>query len=608
MNLSDIREAIRVRTGYPERGEVGTKRLNSVINQSLRNLWGEIPEVLLKDEYRLQLEPENDITVKMVDGDPKALKIVTWEGKDPISDSATSTILGKHLLQKTLNGRWIEWQHNGKWYHRRIAQLGLIYTGYTGSTPKSIEDDIPPEEGTPNQPPGGNAEPPDSIASGGSGPKAAPVKPDMILSTNTALGEGTPYDTEPAAEDVFYWTLIVTEPIEETTITKTSDSASTSATTYTYEYPYDADIQTIRRIVKNPENNPREIPLSLMGGEMSRSKIGNGWQAEGEVQYYARGDFFQLRAPHYTPEVGRAKDRATTSSEAPFGAKWGFQKIFTLPSTEMPDWGPAGEFSYVVCHVWGRFSPNQRQIDGARGRGARLWGPDAGYPFYISSPSKPSSKVSCNWGGQGIEITTPDIGYVLGYAQDSSLPSYQKSGCEKWIFRARHSVEKTTTPGFTGTGSINTEVETDEIYYLWRIIDGSQTKVTDIGDHDPVSRYRLKDFMGHYHLRFDKRPSNPDPVLVSCIRRPPVLKYDTDTPSLPPECYGCIIELACSYLLGDRDGDIKRKASYYDNHLLELQKLKRMYSFSGHERPSFSDGMSSKNYRRAGNYPITEIS
>ena len=76
MNLADLREAIRVKTGYPERGESGTRRINNIINQSLRTLWGEIPEVLLRDEERVQLEPQRSCTVTRDAADPKYLRLL----------------------------------------------------------------------------------------------------------------------------------------------------------------------------------------------------------------------------------------------------------------------------------------------------------------------------------------------------------------------------------------------------------------------------------------------------------------------------------------------------------------------------------------------------
>jgi len=510
VNLSDLREAIRVKTGYPERGDTGTKRLNNIINQALRTLWGEIPEVLLKKEYRLELEPQRTCTVTLDASDPKVFKVASGS---PFNNA--------DINKKILSARWFEWQYNGTWYHRRIAEVGLS----SDQNPVSI--------------------------------------------------------------------IVVTDPVP-TEIASTATAMNGKI--YTYEYPYDADIQSIRRIVKNPESNPREVPISVIGSELAGVKISSGWQSEGQIQYYGRGDFYQQPSPHYLPLAEKDRNRSPAY-------KWGF----TLDSSPVENvrYGPSGTFSYKVCHVWGRYSMNMRQIDGG------ATDPDIGRPFYISSPSSASDKVTVVWGQQPVVIKTPDIDYVYGFGQNVDLNSYHKSGVEKWIFRARHA----TTPkgvGVTGeglSGPIQELMEDDGIYYLWKVVDGETTEVHDVGQMDPVSKgYQLKDFMGHYHIRFDKRPTAEDQILVACIKRPPTLNYDTDSPNLPPECYGCIIELACSYLVGDRDGEIKRKSVYYDAHLLELQKLKRMYTFSGHERPAFGNGMSTVSYYRTGDYPVTESS
>tara|TARA_Y100000401_G_scaffold38880_1_gene29429 strand:+ start:14255 stop:15805 length:1551 start_codon:yes stop_codon:yes gene_type:complete len=514
VNLAEIREAIRVKTGYPERGKAGTDRLNNTINQSLRTLWGEIPEVLLKCEHRLQLEPPRSLTVARDSNDPKVLVAPR------ITSVADAPFSPAEVENKVLSARYVEWNHNGRWYQRRIAEVYLL----------------------------------------GQEPEIMPV-------------------------------IVVTEPIP---IEAASRTTFMNCNIYTYEYPYDADIQSIKRIVKNPESNPREIPISAVGGELSGVKISNGWQSTGQIQYYARGDFYQQPAPHYKPEL------SATVRHGPF-EKWGYEiGSGGLPANEKVAYGQAGTFSYKVCHVWGRFPEDMRQIDGGADN------PDVGYPYYISSPSQESDKASTTWGGPAIEISLPDIDYIYGYGQDNTIKSYQKSGIEKWIFRARHETNTDVAPG--AVGSRNSKImEDDGIYYLWKVVDAETTSLYDAGQMDPVSRrYPLKEFMGHYHIRFDKRPSSKDQILISCTRRPPLLKNDSDSPNLPPECYGCIIELACSYLLGDRDGDLKRKGLYYDAHLMELQKLKRMYSFSGHERPAFGNGISSMSYFRTGDYPVTE--
>ena len=526
MNLAELREAIRVKTGYPERGDTGTKRLNNVLNQSLRQLWGEIPEVLLREEERLQLEPPRSFTVKL---DPDDHKVFF------IQDAIGTHVTNAERTDRIFSGRWIEWQYNGKWYQRRIAEVDADSDGT--QTPRDI--------------------------------------------------------------------VVVTQPIP-TEIASTS--VAMSARIYTYEYPYDADIQSIRRIIKNPETNPREVPVSKFGDELDSIRVGDGWQQEGQINYYSRGDFYQQEAPHYTPNAvaingqQRELDQATPTTLA-----WGYDSS----GVEQRKYGPAGSFSYKVCHVWGRYPKDMDNVSPSYNNVVTSY---RGRPFNISAPSKPSNIAKSVWPpsgeietGAAIKLTLPDIEYIYGFGYDSEKRSYRRSGIEKWIFRARHD----TTPfvGGESNGSIHREsTEDDGIYYLWRVVDGSVQEIIDRGDYDPVDRrYQLKDFMGHYHIAFDKRPTDKDQILMSVIRRPPTLEFDTDTPRLPPECYSCIIELACSYLVGDRDGDLRRKATYYDAHLVELQKLKRMYSFSGHESPSFGNGISSGRRRRVADYPVTEI-
>ena len=57
MNLYSLREAVRTKTAYPERGDTGKARLNRVINYSLRQLRRDAPEALFSEEWRFGLEP-----------------------------------------------------------------------------------------------------------------------------------------------------------------------------------------------------------------------------------------------------------------------------------------------------------------------------------------------------------------------------------------------------------------------------------------------------------------------------------------------------------------------------------------------------------------------
>ena len=502
MNLSELREAIRVKTGYPERGTAGTLRINNVLNQALRKLWGEIPEVLLREEHRVELEPPRTFTV--------VLDVSTTQERRVLNVHASLTpFTASEASSNILSARSIEWQFGDRWYHRKITEV---------------------------------------IFSAG----AHQVVVDEPISTDIA-----------------------------------SSSTYMTANIYTYEYPYNADLQSIKRIVKNPETNPREVPLSRFGGEMASLRIGNGWQAKGSILYYQRGDFYQLEPPHYKPT-------ASLVTQKPGGTvtDWGFNSS----GTEQPEYGPAGTFSYKVCHVWGRLPKSMGEIKYGKLK--------VSYPFYISSPSTASDQVSTTWGSSALEIKTPDIDYVYGYSHDVDSPAYQKCGIEKWIFRARHKVEEQPVTGGSTHGN---DVEADGVYYLWAVTEAAVVGRTDNGIYDPVARrYSLKDFVGHNHIRFDKRPTSADQILMSCIRRPTTLKYDTDAPRIPPECYNALVELSCSYLVGDRDGDIKRKSIYYEAYTLELSKLKRLYTFSGHERPSFGNGLKTSSTVRIGDYPVTE--
>ena len=254
MNLSELREAIRVKTGYPERGNAGTLRINNVLNQALRKLWGEIPEVLLREEHRIELEPPRTFTVVLDVSVSTERRVLTVH-------SSSTPFTSAEALSKVLSARCIEWQFGDRWYHRKITEV---------------------------------------IFSAG----AHKIVVDEPISTDIA-----------------------------------SSSTYMTANIYTYEYPYDADLQSIKRIVKNPETNPREVPLSRFGGEMASLRIGDGWQAKGDILYYQRGDFYQLEPPHYKPTSS-----LVTTNTGSIVTKWGFDSS----STEQPEYGPAGTFSYKV--------------------------------------------------------------------------------------------------------------------------------------------------------------------------------------------------------------------------------------------------------------------
>lgn len=360
---------------------------------------------------------------------------------------------------------------------------------------------------------------------------------------------------------------------------------------YTHEYPYPADIEKIRSVVRNPETNPRELMEAVFPEELQRSRLGSGWRSQGTPERYARGDYYQLESPHYTP-------KATVVSPEQGLKDWGYDASANehgnpaLGGQTAPQYGPAGTFSYLVCHVWGRWrflNPSQEGVLP---------------PFYISSASQATEKVTTTWGGGAIQVATPDVDVVYGFGNDSTLPSYHRHGTEKWIFRARHSTE---SEGAGSNHALTKRVEADNIYYLWRITEGYTQITLDRGDeHPPDRQWALKDFHGHYHLRLDRAPASVDEMMARIVRKPYTLKHDNDVPNIPAECFEALISLSCAYLVGDRDGNPKRKSLYYADYERELDRLKRVYTFGGFEQSPFGDGLGSGPTSGYADYPITE--
>lgn len=501
MNLSDLREAVRVKTGYPERGATGTTRLTKVLNYALRHMWGEMPEGLLKSQHRFMLEPP--ITGQ---ADIHFDDRFTWL----VPASIAAPVLA---VDNTLSARNFEVQLDGVWYQFRIRQVVRMQVRRVSGGPLVLMDVIV-------------------------------VDKPWFNGTSTNL----PFRI------------------------------------YTDGYPYPADIQKVRTLVYNPEVEPRELPVSLHPEEMARMRLGYGWRNQGRIEFAASGDFFQLPAPHYTPVLGTADNQP-----------WGYDDALVERGFAYVGkrYGAAGTFSYIVCHGWGRLPAQYAGVlDPSSSPDVVGDQPGRLLPFYLSSPSVASEQKTVTWGSDGIKITLPDIGYQHAQTNNATFPSYKKSGVEKWIFRARHA---TQSPADITNNADVKNLESDGVYYLWQVVDGSTTTVVDKGQGDPVEKeYPLKDFHGHFHIRFDKAGDSKVPILMYTVRRPPTLQYETDAAAIPPECFEALTELAASYLVGDRDGAMDRKSAYYQSYLNELNRLRRLYSFPGYAQGPFGDGLNSR--------------
>lgn len=523
MNLADIREAIKSKTGYPERGTTGTIRLNRLINHALRQVRGDMPEVLLREEYRFELsKPISESTrangtilglhpsgaIAGETADPQ-----TWVlGPFTAADTVLMGLFDPGATQGVYRGRWLDVERDGKVWTLRVHD---IYLKVTDSYP----------------------------------------------------------------DNLYNWNIVVDKPWDNTT------DLAIPYKLYTYEYPYPGDVVRVRQVIIDPDGRRSTMRFSTLPESLASFKIQNGWKATGTPQISARGDFFQLEPPHYTPEI----ELDTTPAGDPVGSytgptnyyAWGHSGTGTT-QTEQPTYGVAGTFSYRVVHVWGRHWPLLNNVTEKR----------TFYPWYYSAPSPPTAQISTGWGGPAVKLTTPDIEYVYGYGQDSTLPSYHRNGYEKWIYRARHDIDKTTTnPAMSGSNY--PEVEKDGVYYLWKITEGDVTVTRDRGDQDPVERLEtIRESHGHYHIRFDYLPNDINDVLMSVIRRPETLTYDTDAPRIPPEAMDALIHLTCSYILGERDGSADRVAMYRALYNDDLRRLRSLAALDSHVRPSFSDGLS----------------
>ena len=381
----------------------------------------------------------------------------------------------------------------------------------------------------------------------------------------------------------------------------------TTSTTLEYriitaEYPYPASVQQVVDVIINPDSNPHTLVQSAFQADLTTYRATIGFRTSGKPELYCRGDFFQLESPNYQPKV------ETVVDESKLGEKWGFDSSVgelntTTNSSATHNAGPAGTFQYIVMHVWGRRSfydltyksPSTTELP----------------PFYQSAPSKESAIIESKWGKEYIVITTPNIDYVYGYGEKPTKLSHHHFGYEKFIFRKRITIEDfTNTASAIGPHTDVQEIEADSIYYLWKVIPGYQIKVTDTGADDPVDRrFSLEAFNGHFHIRFDRQPTEETPVLMRTFSRPPLLRYDTDTPRVPPDCYDALYALAASYLVGDRDGEPNRKSLYFGEYQNHLKRLRKTYNVPGHHVGRFGNGLSGRGVRYSPrrNKPITEI-
>ena len=348
---------------------------------------------------------------------------------------------------------------------------------------------------------------------------------------------------------------------------------------FTKEYPYPENVQKIINLIYDPDNTGSNSVIPMLRGDQDRHRRSIGWRSTGTPRSWARGDFFQLPGPRYSPSV--YVDQTLPNEASTNAYRWGFDASGNEHGTSgayQPKYGAAGTFSYKIVHVWGR-RPRQTNLN-----------ENDRSPWYISSASESTPQISTVWGGPYIEIRTPNLDATSGYHPDTTKPSLNKFGVEKWIFRARHAVSKTKNPG--STGPVVQDVPSDGVYYLWKIVPGYETSTIDRGDEDPPDkRFSLESWHGHQSIRFDRLPTSAVPVLIHCVKRPPQLHHDHDTPRVPEEAIDALFALVASFLSGDRDGSMERKQLYLAEYAEHRKRLIRMMGLAAAVIPTFGDGL-----------------
>lgn len=327
--------------------------------------------------------------------------------------------------------------------------------------------------------------------------------------------------------------IVLEEPWENIT------DVPTEVKVFTLDYTVPHDITGIVSVTWSPDGLPQRRIPSRWPADLEDTTLFRR-DTTGQPQLVGRGNRYFLEAPHDTPTaVATAQDVAH---------RWGYDSsgVERDSSYVGQRYGVAGTFTYKYCLVWGR----RRFLHPTKG-----WGFLG--PFIISPPSAASAAVTTTWGTSCVTLTTANMSWVYGFDPTSNSLARNRSGLEKWIFRARTAVE---SPTAGGNHADQKYIETDGVYYLHSIVDANTTEVSDRGEYDPVDRqFPLMPWQGQQSLRFDILPSASDFIQCRGIRRITDIYADADVPDLDPEVDPLLINRLTRRLIADVDGDDRKQ-------------------------------------------------
>lgn len=113
MNLTSLLTDLQTLAAYTHTGTVQTARLRTVINVALRHLWADMPEALLREEYRFKLEVPVSVSTISIDSTDRRVFTLDVAATSPPQLNTTGI----------LRARWLEVKRSGKYIYRRIRDV-----------------------------------------------------------------------------------------------------------------------------------------------------------------------------------------------------------------------------------------------------------------------------------------------------------------------------------------------------------------------------------------------------------------------------------------------------------------------------------------------------
>lgn len=202
-----------------------------------------------------------------------------------------------------------------------------------------------------------------------------------------------------------------------------------------------------------------------------------------------------------------------------------------------------GAFEYVYTYSWGRqeewsHSPGPAVMSSANQTTARQ------EPYWESPPSPISARITAA-STDTIYVHTPNVDHMLGF-DGAATTRYRRAGIKKRIYRRRVSANAPAAVAPSALAYAHTE-SPDKFYFLAEV-DGHVTEYVDDGSVIVDVRRPLRNVHSYQTFRLYPSPEQRYELVIRCIKRPPHLQADTDTPKVTPEGAEALILRTVAYI------------------------------------------------------------